>query len=76
MSMRNISAIIDKLKVKIAVKSGAKNVLDKEVAAEIKITSNRLSIHKKRGTIPYVKVMDWCYANGVSMKEIFYEAKQ
>lgn len=73
--MRSISKIIDKLKVKIAVKTRAKSVLDKEVAKELKITSNNLSIHKKRGTIPYVKIMDWCYKNEVSMKEIFYEAK-
>lgn len=73
--MRNINGIIDKLKVKIAVKNKADSVLDKEVAHEIKITSNRLSIHKKRGTIPYVKIMDWCYKNNVSMKEIFYEGQ-
>lgn len=74
--MRNINAIIDKLKVKIAVKTGAKNVLDKEVAAEIKITSNRLSIHKKRGTIPIVQLMDWCMRNDINMKDIFYEDKK
>lgn len=74
--MRNINRIIDKLKAKIANKNKMDSVLDKQVAHELKITSNNLAIHKKRGTIPYVKIMDWCYENGVSMKEIFYEAKQ
>jgi hypothetical protein len=73
--MRDIGSIIDKIKVKMAVKSGSENVLDKEVAKEIKITSNRLAIHKKRGTVPYVKIMDWCKNNNISIREIFYGAK-
>jgi len=73
--MREIGKIIDKIKVKMAIKSGAENILDKEVAHELKITSNRLAIHKKRGTIPYVMIMNWCYDNNISIKEIFYGDK-
>lgn len=71
--MRNINGIIKKIKEKVVARDGEKEVLDKDVAKEIKITSNNLSIHKKRGTIPIVKIMDWCIKNDVSMKEIFYE---
>jgi len=68
--MRNINEIIEDIKKKISTEP----VLDKEVAKQLKMTGNRLSIHKKRETIPYVKVMDWCVLNNVSMKEIFYGA--
>lgn len=74
--MKNINQIVDKLKVKISVRDKREDApLDKEIAKELKITSNNLSVHKKRGTIPIVKIMDWCYKNDVSMKEIFYEGK-
>ena len=75
--MRNINGIIGKMKVKVSErdKKEIHTILDKDMAKEMGITSNNLSIHKKRGTIPYAKIMNWCYANGVSMKEIFYESK-
>jgi len=74
--MRNINEIIGKIKVKVSIidKKEIHTILDKDVATALKITGNRLSIHKKRQTIPYVRIMDWCYTNNVSMKEIFYGA--
>lgn len=74
--MQTINEIIEDIKDKISHKIGDRAVLDKDVAKEINITGNRLSIHKKRETIPYVKVMDWCVLNNVSMKEIFYGDKK
>ncbi len=76
--MRNINEIIGKIKVKISAidEKEIHTILDKDVAKELEITSNRLSIHKKRETTPYVKIMDWCYKNNVSMKEIFYGDKK
>jgi len=71
--MKNISDIIDKIKKEMMKRNGVYGVpLNKQVAKELLITPNRLAIHKKRGTIPFVKVMNWCKDNNVSMKEMFY----
>ena len=76
--MRDINEIIGKMKVAVSArdKKDIYILLDKDIAKEMKITSNNLSIHKKRGTVPYVKIMDWCYKNNISMKEIFYGDKK
>ena len=76
--MKNINEIIEKIKDKIINRDNRWEdiPLDKEVAKELLITPNRLAIHKKRGTIPYLKIMTWCRKNKTQMENIFYKAKQ
>ena len=71
--MRSIDDIIDKIKVKIALKNGIDNVFDKEVAKEINISCNKLALCRHRKKIPFKNILDWCKKNDVSVIDIFYK---
>lgn len=74
--MKNINEIIKKIKMEMMKRDDEVEglpPLDKEVAKELLMTANRLAIHKKRETIPYLKIMTWCRKNKILLEGIFYK---
>lgn len=75
--MKNINEIIEKIKMEMMKRNDVEGVpFNKDVAKELLMTANRLAIHKKRETIPYLKLMTWCRKNKISLEEIFYKGKR
>ena len=71
--MRSAKEIFEMLKDIISQEIGMKRVYDKDLAEYLGINHISLATMKKRGKIPYDKVLDFCAKRKISINWLFYD---
>jgi len=71
--MVEFSEIIEKLKDVISNEKVGKKVFDKDVAAELGIPQASFATMKKRKSIPYKELMQFCAAKRLSINWLFFD---
>jgi len=68
--MNDIIEIINKIKEE----TGGIGSTDRDVAMALGMKSaNHLALHKRRGSIPYLLILEWCRRTKTPMERIFYK---
>ena len=70
--MRDFLAILKALKVYLAKNKDVK-VYDKEVALALGISPINLATLKRRNSIPFESILNFCYKENISCSEIFFD---
>ena len=71
--MRSIDEIFDTLKDIISNEIGEKKVYDKDLAKALGIHQATLATMKRRGKIPYDKILDFCAKRKISINWLLYD---
>jgi len=71
--MVSIYETIDKIKDIISTKKIGGKVFDKDVAVELGIPQPTFATMKKRGTIPYKEIMEFCARKKISINWLFFD---
>ncbi len=71
--MRNAKEIFEMLKDIISQEVGVKKIYDKDLAEYLGINHISFATMKKRGRIPYDKVLDFCAKRKISINWLFYD---
>ncbi len=71
--MRSVNEIFESLKDIISEEIGSKMVYDKDLAMFLGINHITLATMKKRGKIPYDKVLDFCAKRKISINWLLYD---
>jgi len=71
--MIEFSEIIERMKDIISTKKIGGKVYDKDVAAELGIAQATFATMKKRGSIPYREVMEFCARKKISINWLFFD---
>jgi len=71
--MVEFNEIIEKLKDVLSNKKIKGKVFDKDVANELGISQTTFATMKKRGSIPYKELMDFCAAKKLSINWLFFD---
>ena len=69
--MRSFAEIIEYLKKYLAQNTRTK-VLDKDVAKALKIAQTSFATMKRRNSIPYAQVLEFCYKEKLSCCKVFF----
>lgn len=68
-----LSEIIEKLKDVIAESVGGKKVFDKDVASALNIPQSTFATMKKRNSIPYEEILEFCAVRKISVNWLFFD---
>jgi SOS-response transcriptional repressor LexA len=71
--MVDFSEIIERMKDIISTKKIGGKVYDKDVAAELGIGQATFATMKKRGSIPYREIMEFCARKKISINWLFFD---
>lgn len=71
--MVQFNEIIEKLKDVISTKKIGGKVFDKDVAMELGIAQTSFATMKKRGSIPYKELMEFCATKKLSINWLFFD---
>jgi phage repressor protein C with HTH and peptisase S24 domain len=71
--MVDFSTVIDKLKEVISERSLSKKIFDKDVANELGIPQTTFATMKKRNSIPYEEVLEFCAVKKISANWLFFD---
>ncbi|WP_456432509.1 LexA family transcriptional regulator [Nitratifractor sp.] len=71
--MNDFHEIIERLKDIISSKKIGGKVYDKDVAAELGIAQATFATMKKRGSIPYREIMEFCARRKISINWLFFD---
>ncbi len=71
--MVNFSTVIEKLKEVISERNLRKKVFDKDVANELGIPQTTFATMKKRNSIPYEEVLEFCAVKKISANWLFFD---
>ncbi len=71
--MKQISEIFDAMKDIISSEMGEKKVYDKDLAKALGVHQVTLATMKKRGKIPYDRVLDFCAKRKISINWLLYD---
>ncbi len=71
--MRSVNEIFDTLKDILSNEVGEKRVYDKDLAKALGIHHMTLATMKKRGKIPYDKILDFCAKRKISINWLLYD---
>ncbi len=71
--MKPINEIFDTMKDIISSEMGEKKVYDKDLAKALGVHQMTLATMKKRGKIPYDKVLDFCAKRKISINWLLYD---
>ncbi len=71
--MLDFVEIIERLKDIISTKKIGGKVYDKDVAAELGIAQASFATMKKRGSIPYKEIMEFCARRKISINWLFFD---
>ena len=71
--MVNFSTVIDKLKEVISERSLSNKIFDKDVANELGIPQTTFATMKKRNSIPYEEVLEFCAVKKISANWLFFD---
>ena len=76
MIKRDFSEIVEALRFDLAFRKGFRNtkfITNKDIAEELGIKFTVFNTKKSRGSIPYEKILDYCYRHKVDAISIFYK---
>ncbi|SFZ98418.1 phage repressor protein, putative [hydrothermal vent metagenome] len=71
--MINLSDILDKLKDVLAESGKGKKVFDKDVATALNIPQATFATMKKRNSIPYKEILEFCALKKISVNWLFFD---
>jgi len=71
--MLDFVEIIERIKDIISTKKIGGKVYDKDVAAELGIAQASFATMKKRGSIPYKEIMEFCARKKISINWLFFD---
>jgi len=71
--MIDFSEVIERMKDIISTKKIGDKVYDKDVAAELGIAQATFATMKKRGSIPYREIMEFCARRKISINWLFFD---
>lgn len=71
--MINLGDIIEKLKDVIAESKNNKKVFDKDVATALSIPQATFATMKKRNSIPYEEILEFCAIKKISVNWLFFD---
>jgi len=71
--MLKLSEIIEKLKDIISQDSISKKVFDKDVATALNIPQSTFATMKKRNSIPYQEILEFCAMKKISLNWLFFD---
>ena len=71
--MENLNAIVDKIKNVISESGLKKKVFDKDVAEALSIPQGTFASMKKRNSIPYAEILEFCAMNKISVNWLFFD---
>jgi DNA-binding Xre family transcriptional regulator len=71
--MRDFHSIIKVLKVYLH-KNSNKKILDKDVAIALEISQANFATIKRRNSIPYVNLLEFCKKEKLCSSELFFDA--
>ncbi len=71
--MLRLSEIIEKLKDIISQENIAKKVFDKDVAIALNIPQATFATMKKRNSIPYQEILEFCAMKKISLNWLFFD---
>ena len=71
--MRDFSAILKELKLHLSKDGESTKVYDKEVAEALGISPINLATLKKRNSIPFERILNFCYQEELCCSEIFFD---
>ncbi len=71
--MVDFKVIIDKLKDVIAERNVSKKIFDKDVASELGIPQATFATMKKRNSIPYEEILQFCAQKKISVNWLFFD---
>jgi len=71
--MNEFSEIIERLKDIISSEMGERKVYDKDVAEVLGISPATFATMKKRGSIPFREIMEYCARNRISINWLFFD---
>lgn len=67
------SEVIEKIKDIISEQTVGKKVFDKDVAAALSISQAKFATMKKRGSIPYKQILEFCAVKKISVNWLFFD---
>ena len=70
--MLDFSEIIEKLKDLLSQQKQGKKIFDKDIATALNLTSVNLATLKKRNSIPYSNILDFCALKKISINWLLY----
>jgi SOS-response transcriptional repressor LexA len=68
----DFSEIIEKLKDLLSQQKQGKKIFDKDIATALNLTSVNLATLKKRNSIPYSNILDFCALKKISINWLLY----
>jgi len=71
--MVDFNTVIDKLKEVISERSLSKKIFDKDVANELGIPQATFATMKKRNSIPYREILEFCAMRKISANWLFFD---
>ena len=71
--MLDFNEILERLKDIISSKTLGRQVYDKDVAQKLGISPATFATMKKRGSIPYKEIMEFCAKNKISINWLFFD---
>ncbi len=71
--MVDFKTVIDKLKDIISERSLSKKIFDKDVASELGIPQATFATMKKRNSIPYEEILQFCAQKKISVNWLFFD---
>ena len=71
--MVDFKVVIDKLKDVISEKNLSKKIFDKDVANELGIPQTTFATMKKRNSIPYEEILQFCAQKKISVNWLFFD---
>ncbi len=71
--MLEFNEILERLKDIISSRTIGRQVYDKDVSVQLGITPATFATMKKRGSIPYREIMEFCAKNKISINWLFFD---
>jgi len=65
--------VIERLKIVISENMLGKKIFDKDVASALNISSSSLATMKKRNSIPYEEILEFCAIRKISVNWLFFD---
>jgi len=70
--MKNFEEIMSEVKFHIACES-SKKIKDKDIAIALNMSASRFATLKKRDSIPYKTLLEFCEREQLSCKRLFFD---
>ena len=70
--MLNISEIIEKLRDVLSSEKGSGKIFDKDIANALELTSVNFATMKKRNSVPFSNILDFCALKKISINWLLY----